>query len=99
MQAAFPLSGVLHETPPPTRGCEALSRSGSGGRRRPSPPPAALPTRVPSATPGCAASAWASPGGLRLHLAGALTDDAEDAVSRLLDRQLGDVDHGAAEAP
>src|SRR5207248_1039585 len=52
-------------------------------------------TRSSTATTGPSASA--SRGLLRRGLGPALLDDADDPVRRLFDRQLGDLDHRAAE--
>src|SRR5207237_8869995 len=61
-----------------------------------SPRPPGSPTTRPSATTAPGASARAASRGLGLGLT--LGDDADDAVGRLLDRELGDLDHGATES-
>ena len=55
----------------------------------------ARPTREPSARAGCGGFAVTAPPVPSPRPP--LLDDAQDAVRRLLDRELGDVDHGAAE--
>src|SRR5262249_35915897 len=91
---SLPVSAAWPATPPPTRVSSVRARPASARCRRGSPRPTGRTPRAPTARRGCAA--WVSPRGLRLRLAGAFLDDAENAVRRLLDRQLGDVDHGTA---
>src|SRR4029077_20262268 len=74
------------------RACAGRARSASAGRRRRGRRRRGSPTTPPSATTAPAASASTAP-----SLGLALLDDAQRAVRGLLDRELGDVDHGATE--
>src|SRR5581483_10039021 len=88
-------------TPRARRSPAGRSRSASAGRRRRDRRGRAGATRAPSSGWAPSASrAWRSrPGGLSRpgRLPMPLRDQTEDLVRRLFDRELGDVDHGAAE--
>src|SRR5919204_2270387 len=72
------------------RGPAAPPRSGSAARRRRASRARAAPTRAPTARAAPPASASL---GVRLPL----LDELDDSRGGLLDRQLRDVEHGAAE--